>query len=157
MSSLNIGCFLICSFSLFGIWMGIKYISRRISYHSSRNAAQRFNMRDSGLRIRLENCPGEYCLLDLSNSGMAIFIDHFADGFSLAKHTKFILRNSHGEVPTKMIGGKVVYLKQLSHGYRLGVQFDKAIEDETVQIFRKSQEIAIETEIQEESDIRLAA
>jgi len=114
-------------------------------------------MRDSGLRIRLENCPGEYCLLDLSSSGMAIFIDHFADGFSLAKHTKFILRNSHGEFPTKMVGGKVVYLKQLSHGYRLGVQFDKAIEDETVQIFRKSQETLMETEIQEESDIRLAA
>lgn len=155
MSSLNIGCLLTCSLSLFGIWMGIKYISRRISYHSSRNAAQRFNMRDSGLRIRLENCPGEYCLLDLSSSGMAIFIDHFADGFSLAKHTKFILRNSHGEVPTKMVGGKVVYLKQLSHGYRLGVQFDKAIEDETVQIFRKSQEVT--SEIQDESEIRIAA
>ncbi|PIP91786.1 MAG: hypothetical protein COW01_05375 [Bdellovibrionales bacterium CG12_big_fil_rev_8_21_14_0_65_38_15] len=157
MSLTNISCFLTCSLSLFGIWMGIKYISRKISYHASRNAAQRFNMRDSGLRIRLENCPGEYCLLDLSSSGMAIFIDHFADGFSLAKHTKFILRNSHGEFPTKMVGGKVVYLKQLSHGYRLGVQFDKAIEDETVQIFRKSQETLMETEIQEESDIRLAA
>ena len=157
MSSLNIAYFLTSIFSLFGIWMGIKYISRRISYHSSRNADQRFNMRDSGLRIRLENCPGEYCLLDLSSSGMAIFIDHFVDGFSLAKHTRFILRNSHGDFPTKMIGGKVVYLKQLSHGYRLGVQFDKAMEDETIQIFKRSQERQIEAEDQKESESRLAA
>ena len=155
MSALNISCFLTCSFRLIGIWLGIKYISRRISYHSSRNAAERFNMRDSGLRIRLENCPGEYCLLDLSSSGMAIFIDHFADGFSLAKHTTFILRNSHGEFPAKMLGGKVVYLKQLSHGYRLGVEFDTALDEETVLIFRKAQEVINES--QEESQIRLAA
>ncbi len=155
MSALNISCILTGIVSAIGIWIGIKYISRRLSYHSSRHAAQRFNMRDTGMRIRLENCPGEYCILDMSSSGMAIFIDHFVDGFSLAKHTKFILRNSHGEVPTKLVGGKVVYLKQLSHGYRLGVQFDQGMDDETVQLFRQAQDQAIDAN--EEVEISLAA
>ena len=157
MSSLNVSCFLTCLFSMFGIWVGLKYIARKISYHSSRNAAPRYTMKDSGLRIRLENCPGEYCLLDLSKTGMAIYIDHFADGFSLSKHTKFVLRNSHGEFQARMIGGKVVYLKQLSHGYRLGVKFDQAIDDESVEIFRRSVIESLQTQALEEKEIRLAA
>ncbi len=157
MSAFNIGCILTGIVSAVGIWISLKYIARRLSYHSSRNAAQRFNMRDSGMRIRLENCPGEYCILDMSNSGMAIFIDHFVDGFSLAKHTKFILRKSHGEVPTKLVGGKVVYLKQLSHGYRLGVQFDQPMDSETVLLFRQSHDLSVDSDDSEDIEISLAA
>tara|TARA_R110000868_G_scaffold394403_1_gene665729 strand:+ start:637 stop:1098 length:462 start_codon:yes stop_codon:yes gene_type:complete len=148
MSAFSAGCFLISALALWGLWIGGKALGRYWSYRSSRNAAPRFDMRDSGMRIRLDKCPGEYCVLDMSQSGMAIFIDHFVDGFSLAKRTKFVLRNSHGEVAAKLVTGKVVYLKQLSHGYRLGVQFDFPMEAEIVEAFRSQSEQAVE-EIQE--------
>ncbi|MBH47812.1 MAG: hypothetical protein CME71_06540 [Halobacteriovorax sp.] len=142
MSTFSVGCIVISGLALWGLWIGAKALGRYWSYRSSRNAAPRFDMRDSGMRIRLDKCPGEYCVLDMSQSGMAIFIDHFVDGFSLAKRTKFVLRNSHGDVAAKLVTGKVIYLKQLSHGYRLGVQFDFPMEAEIVEAFRSQVEHA---------------
>lgn len=155
MSAFNIGCIFTGVLATWGIWLGAKALMRLWSYRSSRNAAPRFNMRESNMRVRLENCPGEYCVLDMSQTGMALFIDHFVDGFSLAKRTKFVLRTSYGDIAAKLVTGKVIYLKQLSHGYRLGVQFDTPIEAELVQAFRLDQASARLEE--ESSDIQIAA
>lgn len=157
MSAISLGCILTGALALWGLWLGTKALARYWSYRSSRNAAPRFNMRDSGMRIRLDNCPGEYCILDMSQSGMAIFIDHFVDGFSLAKRTKFILRNSHGEVPARLVTGKVIYLKQLSHGYRLGVQFDFPMEASVVDTFRKLSEKPVNDIKHDQEDFKIAA
>ena len=136
MTIFNLSLTLLGVLALWGAWLGVKALRRIFSYRSSRYAAKRYNMRDSNMRVRLENCPGEYCVLDMSQSGMAIFIDHFADGFSLAKRTKFILRTSHGEVAARLIMGKVIYLKQLDHGYRMGIQFDSPLEISIVEAYR---------------------
>lgn len=155
MTAFNIGCIFTGVLAAWGIWLGAKALMRLWSYRSSRNAAPRFNMRESNMRVRLENCPGEYCVLDMSQTGMALFIDHFVDGFSLAKRTRFVLRASHGNIAAKLVTGKVVYLKQLSHGYRLGVQFDTPIESEIVQAFRLDQSTSHSEG--ESSDIQIAA
>ncbi len=128
----------ICGLSLllYGSWLGVRALKRLLSYRSSRFSAARFNMRETRLRVRMENCRGEFGLLDMSQSGMAIFIDHFVDDFSLTKHERFVLRNTHGDFPARLVTGKVIYLKQLAHGYRMGVQFDFPIESEIVDMFR---------------------
>lgn len=138
---------------LWGVWLGIKNIRRKISYLNSRNSAPRFNMRETRLRARMEKCPGEFCLLDLSQTGMAIFIDHFVDGFSLTKHERFVLRHTHGDVPARLVTGKVIYLKQLDHGYRMGIQFDVEVEAELVELFARDLALAVEQEQEPESDM----
>lgn len=151
MTIFNVSCLLFGVLGMWGTWLGVRALMRIWSYRSSREAARRFNMRETSMRVRLENCPGEYCVLDMSQSGMAIFIDHFADGFNLAKRTKFVLRTSHGDTSARLVLGKVIYLKQLDHGYRMGIQFDQLLELDVVEAFR------LERKIKEELETQIAA
>lgn len=153
MSVFSVSCFIVGAVAMWGLFLGVKVLMRIWSYRSSKNAAKRYNMRESSMRVRLDKCPGEYCVLDMSQSGMALFIDHFVDGFSLAKRTKFVLRNNYGDVPTRLITGKVIYLKQLPHGYRMGIQFDDPLDLEVVKAFRAEHEAAAN----QEQEVEIAA